>query len=229
VPKDRLAILFDIDGTLINTGGAGAASWRLAFDELYGISADIGKFTDAGMTDPAVGRRTFEAVLNRKPERREFTRLMERRNFYLHQTVQESKGYEVLPGVYELLPKLIDGGYMLGIVTGNVEAAAHVKLHRANLNRFFSFGGYGSDSDERGEVTRIALERASQVYGEKVERDQAFSVGDTPLDVTGAHAAGIECVGVGSHHYTADQLREAGADYAITSLEEELPPLAEPS
>jgi phosphoglycolate phosphatase-like HAD superfamily hydrolase len=229
VPKDRLAILFDIDGTLINTGGAGAASWRLAFDELYGISADIGKFADAGMTDPAVGRRTFEAVLNRKPERREFTRLMERRNFYLHQTVQESKGYEVLPGVNELLPKLIDGGYMLGIVTGNVEAAAHVKLHRANLNRFFSFGGYGSDSDERGEVTRIALERASQVYGEKVERDQAFSVGDTPLDVTGAHAAGIECVGVGSHHYTADQLREAGADYAITSLEEELPPLAEPS
>jgi len=229
VPKDQLAILFDIDGTLINTGGAGAASWRLAFDELYGISADIGKFTDAGMTDPAVGRRTFEAVLNRKPERREFTRLMERRNFYLHQTVQESKGYEVLPGVNELLPKLIDGGYMLGIVTGNVEAAAHVKLHRANLNRFFSFGGYGSDSDERGEVTRIALERASQVYGEKVERDQAFSVGDTPLDVTGAHAAGIECVGVGSHHYTADQLREAGADYAITSLEEELPPLAEPS
>jgi phosphoglycolate phosphatase-like HAD superfamily hydrolase len=229
VPKDRLAILFDIDGTLINTGGAGAASWRLAFDELYGISADIGKFTDAGMTDPAVGRRTFEAVLKRKPERREFTRLMERRNFYLHQTVQESEGYEVLPGVNELLPRLIDGGYLLGIVTGNVEAAAHIKLHRANLNRFFSFGGYGSDSDERGEVTRIALERASQVYGEKVERDQAFSVGDTPLDVTGAHAAGIECVGVGSHRYSADQLREAGADYAITSLEEELPPLAEPS
>jgi phosphoglycolate phosphatase len=229
VPKDRLAILFDIDGTLINTGGAGAASWRLAFDELYGISADIGEFTDAGMTDPAVGRRTFEAVLKRKPERREFTRLMERRNFYLHQTVQESEGYEVLPGVNELLPRLIDGGYLLGIVTGNVEAAAHIKLHRANLNRFFSFGGYGSDSDERGEVTRIALERASQVYGEKVERDQAFSVGDTPLDVTGAHAAGIECVGVGSHRYSADQLREAGADYAITSLEEELPPLAEPS
>jgi phosphoglycolate phosphatase len=225
VSKDPLAIIFDIDGTLINTGGAGAASWRLAFDELYGIPADIGKFTDAGMTDPAVGRKTFEAVLNRRPERREFTRLMERRNFYLHETVRDSKGYEVLPGVNELLPKLIDGGYLLGIVTGNVEAAAHIKLHRANLNRFFSFGGYGSDSDERGEVTRIALERASRVYGEQVERDQAFSVGDTPLDVSGAHAAGIECVGVGSHKYTVDQLRDAGADWAITSLEEELPPL----
>ncbi len=224
--KDPLAILFDIDGTLINTGGAGAASWRLAFDELYGIPADIGSYTDTGMTDPAVGRKTFEAVLKREPARREFTRLMERRNFYLYQTVQDSQGYEVLAGVDELLPRLIDDGYLLGIVTGNVEAAAHIKLHRANLNRFFSFGGYGSDSDERGEVTKIALRRASLVYGEKVERDQAFSVGDTPLDVTGAHAAGIVCVGVGSHNYTADQLRQAGADYAITSLEEGLPPLA---
>jgi phosphoglycolate phosphatase len=225
---DPLAILFDIDGTLINTGGAGAASWRLAFDELYGVPADIGKFTDVGMTDPAVGRQTFEAVLKRAPERAEFTRLMERRNHYLRQTVEEAKGYEVLPGVNELLPELIDHGYLLGLVTGNVEAAAHIKLHRANLNRFFSFGGYGSDSDDRGEVTKIALKRASQVYGDEVERDRAFSVGDTPIDVTGAHAAGIECVGVGSHHYTADQLREAGADYAISSLEEGLPPLASP-
>jgi phosphoglycolate phosphatase len=223
--NDRLAILFDIDGTLVNTGGAGAASWRLAFDELYGIAADIGEFTDAGMTDPEVGRKTFEAVLDRKPERREFTRLMERRLAYLHQTVEESKGYEVLPGVEALLPELIDEGLLLGIVTGNVEAAAHIKLHRANLNRFFSFGGYGSDSPDRGELTKVAVRRASLVYGEEIAPSQAFTVGDTPLDVSGAHAAGIECVGVGSHHFNADQLREAGADYAVTSLEEGLPPL----
>jgi len=76
---ERVAILFDIDGTLITTGGAGAASWRLAFDELYGIPADIGQFTDAGMTDPDVGRKTFEAVLKREPERKEFAKLLERR------------------------------------------------------------------------------------------------------------------------------------------------------
>jgi phosphoglycolate phosphatase len=220
-----LAILFDIDGTLINTGGAGAASWRLAFDELYGIPADIGKFTDTGMTDPEVGRRTFEAVLNRKPERKEFTRLMERRLHYLHQTVEDSEGYEELPGASKLLPDLIEKGYLLGLVTGNLEAAAHIKLHRAGLNRFFSFGGYGSDSPDRGELTKIALTRAALVFGEKVPADRAFAVGDTPLDVTGAHAAGIKCVGVGSHHYDAGQLREAGADWAISSLEEGLPPL----
>src|SRR3954451_1766177 len=101
MPQERAAILFDIDGTLINTGGAGAASWKLAFDELYGIPADIGKFTDTGMTDPAVGRKTFESVLEREPERREFARLLERRLHYLHQTVEESDGYRVLPGAAE--------------------------------------------------------------------------------------------------------------------------------
>jgi phosphoglycolate phosphatase len=219
----RIAVLFDIDGTLIITGGAGGASWRLAFDELYGIPADIGKFTDTGMTDPDVGRKTFEAVMHRQPERKEFTRLLERRLFYLHQTVTESDGYRVLAGVQELLPKLIEDGYLLGLVTGNLEAAAHIKLHRAQLNRFFSFGGYGSDATDRGELTKIALGRGALVYGEPLTPDQAIVVGDTPHDVQGAHAAGMECVGVGSHHFNVDQLRDSGADYAIASLEEALP------
>jgi phosphoglycolate phosphatase len=221
--EDRIAILFDIDGTLLTTGGAGGASWRLAFDELYGIPADIGKFTDAGMTDPEVGRRTFQAVLDREPERKEFTRLLERRLHYLHRTVAESEDYRVLPGVQELLPRLIDDGYLLGLVTGNVEAAAHIKLHRGALNRFFSFGGYGSDSTDRGELTRIALKRGALVYGERLTPPEAIAVGDTPHDVEGAHAAGMACVGVGSGHFNVEQLREAGADYAIASLQEPLP------
>ena len=221
--EDYIAILFDIDGTLIISGGAGAKSWRLAFDELYGIPADIARFTDTGMTDPDVGRRTFEAVLHRGPTRTEFAKLLERRLFYLHHTVRESKSYQVLDGVEELLPRLLEGGYLLGLVTGNVEAAAHIKLHRARLNRFFSFGGYGSDSTDRGELTRIALERAALVYGEAVAPERAIAVGDTPLDVEGAHAAGIECVGVGSHKYSVEQLRDAGADYAIGSLADPLP------
>jgi phosphoglycolate phosphatase len=223
MPEDRIAVLFDIDGTLIITGGAGAASWRLAFDELYGIPADIGQFTDTGMTDPDVGRQTFEAVMHRKPERKEFTRLLERRLHYLHQTVEESASYRVLAGVDELLPRLVEDGYLLGLVTGNLEAAAHIKLHRARLNRFFSFGGYGSDSTDRGELTRIALRRAALVYGEDVTPEQAIVVGDTPHDVDGAHAAGMKCVGVGSHHFDVRQLRAAGADYAIASLQEALP------
>jgi phosphoglycolate phosphatase-like HAD superfamily hydrolase len=224
VAAKRIAVLFDIDGTLLVTGGAGATSWRLAFEELYAIPADIGRFTDAGMTDPEVGRKTFEAVLHREPERGEFARLLERRLHYLHETVRDSPDYRVLPGVKALLPRLIDEGLMLGLVTGNVEAAAHIKLHRAALNRYFSFGGYGSDSSDRGEVTRVALQRAGLVYGEAVEPERALVVGDTPHDVAAAHEAGIACVGVGSHHFSAEQLRAAGADYAIPSLERGLPP-----
>ena len=219
----RIVTLFDIDGTLIITGGAGAASWRLAFNELYGIPADITKYADTGLTDPEVGRKTFEAVLRRKPERKEFTRLMERRLYYLSQTVDESEHYRVLDGVEELLPKLVEEGCLLGLVTGNVEGAAHIKLHRAKLNHFFSFGGYGSDSPDRGEVTRVALRRAELVYGEPIEASQAIVIGDTPHDVEAAHAAGVACVGVGSHNFSVDQLADAGADYAIASLVDGLP------
>ncbi|MGW3510977.1 HAD family hydrolase [Streptomyces sp. NPDC000994] len=215
--------MFDIDGTLIITGGAGARSWRLAFDELYGIPADIGKFTDTGMTDPDVGRKTFEAVLGRKPERHEFARLLERRLHYLRQTVNESEHHRVLPGVEDLLPRLIDEGYLLGLITGNLEAAAHIKLHRVGLNRFFSFGGYGSDSNDRAEVTPIAIRRGSPVYGEDLNPDRCLVVGDTPHDVAGAHAAGVACVGVASRNFNSTQLAEAKADWVIESLDDGLP------
>lgn len=91
-----LPILFDIDGTLIISGGAGAVSWRRAFDELSGIPADISQFTDSGMTDPDVARQSFAAVLNRQPRRAEFAKLPERRLYYPYQTVADSKGYPVL-------------------------------------------------------------------------------------------------------------------------------------
>jgi hypothetical protein len=181
----RIAILFDIDGTLIITGGAGATSWRLAFDELYGIPADIGQFTDAGMTDPDVGRRTFAAVLDREPSRAEFARLLERRLYYLHQTVADSDHYRVLDGAEELLTKLIDEGRLLGLVTGNLEAAAHVKLHRANLNRFFSFGGYGSDCTDRGALTRIARTSNTETTNHAYDRD-ASGAGPCPYRDGGA-------------------------------------------
>jgi phosphoglycolate phosphatase len=219
----HIAILFDIDGTLIDTGGAGAASWRMAFDELYGIPADISQFAESGMTDPEVGRKTFVGVLGRDPERKEFARVLERRLHYLHQTVAESDGYRVLPGVDELLPKLLEEGYLTGLVTGNTEAAAHIKLHRAQLNRFFSFGGYGSDSNDRGEVARVALKRAAFVYGADVTPEQAFAVGDTPRDAEAAHAAGMKCVNVATGTYNESQLRNGGGDWVIGSLKEPLP------
>jgi phosphoglycolate phosphatase-like HAD superfamily hydrolase len=218
-----LAVLFDIDGTLLDTGGAGAESWKRAFTELYDIPADIGRFTDNGMTDPDVGRQTFRAYLDRMPDDAEFGRLMAARNRHLRDAVADSAGYRVLDGVAALLPRLLDEGYLLGLVTGNHEVAAHVKMHRGGLNRWFCCGGFGSDDDDRDEVTKIALRRAAIAYGADLPADRAVVVGDTPRDVQGAHAAGMRCIGVASHHFDAAQLAAAGADHVLGSLAESLP------
>ena len=126
-------------------------------------------------------------------------------------------------GVQQTIDDLLNRGYLLGVVTGNVEPAAHVKLHRANLNRFFCFGGYGSDSEDRGEVTRFAVRRATLVYGAPLGPDHCIVVGDTPHDAEAAHAAGVACVGVASHNFDEDQLRKGGADWVIPSLAHGLP------
>jgi phosphoglycolate phosphatase-like HAD superfamily hydrolase len=216
-------LLFDIDGTLVSTGGAGAVAWRRAFEELHGIPADIGQFTDAGMTDPDVGARTFEAVLHRKPTPLELAQLVQRRLEHLPEAVAESQGYKVLPGVPERLRQLSRDGHLLGIITGNGDGAAHVKLQRGDLNRWFTFGAYASAGAERADIVREAVRRAEGIFGEDVPNTEIFVIGDTPLDIEAAHAAGCTAIAVATGHYDAAALRDAGADHVLETLESALP------
>lgn len=222
------AVLFDVDGTLISTGGAAEAAWRQAFEQLHGVSVEVADYSTAGMTDPEVGRLSFHGALGREPGHRELARLMGLQLRLLPEAVADSHRYTVMPGVEELLERLIDGGHLLGLTTGNVEAAAHIKLARANLNRFFSFGGYGSDATDRAELTRRAIERARAISGGVIERGDCVSVGDTPHDVEAGHGAEIRVVGVATGRYRLDELRDAGADFAIESLSEWPPALEQP-
>jgi phosphoglycolate phosphatase len=226
-PPDTLpmAILFDVDGTLISTGGAGTRSWRWAFGKLHGIPADIGEFSEAGMTDPVVARRTFRSVIGREPDEREMARLLAAYLGRLPTEVETSESYQVLPGAEELIRRLCEGGLLLGIVTGALEAAAHIKLSRAQLNRFFSFGGYGSDSDDRTELTRRAIERAGSILRRMLAPERVYVVGDTPKDIDAAHGVGAVAVGVASGHYSTEALSLAGADIVVPSLQEPLPGL----
>ncbi len=217
------AVLFDIDGTLITTGGGGAVAWRRAFEELHGTPLDIREVTESGMTDPEVGRVALRNILGRDPDRRELATAMAHYLRHLSDAIDESDGYRVMPGIEELVERLVDAGHLLGLTTGNIEAAAHIKLARAGLNRFFSFGGYGSDSNERTELTRSALERGRFVSGNTLIESACISVGDTPRDVAAGHGAGIEVVGVATGNFTVEQLREAGADHAVETVENGFP------
>jgi phosphoglycolate phosphatase len=217
------AVLFDIDGTLISTGGASDRAWRRAFSELHGIEVNVGDYTGKGVTDPVVGLTSFRGAIGREPSGEEMARLMALRLRYLPEEVETSANYRVLPGAERLLARLADEGRLCGLITGNVEAAAHIKLARANFNGFFSFGGYGSDAPERVDVARRALERAELVSGGKLDRNRCLAVGDTPVDVEAAHGAGIRIAAVATGEYSGDELRAAGADHVLATLEEPLP------
>jgi phosphoglycolate phosphatase len=106
-----------------------------------------------------------------------------------------------------------------------VEGAARTKLEPAKLNRYFTFGAYGSDSPDRIELTQLGIAKAARIHGQDLSPQQVYVVGDTPLDIAAGHAAHATTVGVASGHYTADDLHAAKADYVLKALTEPLPRL----
>jgi phosphoglycolate phosphatase len=209
VPTVIKAVLFDIDGTLLVTG---------AFLELYEVEANIEEHTHAGMTDPEIAAIVFREVMGGEGSEAERAKAIACYLGHLTDAVAESDGYVVMPGIEELLPRLVEEGILLGVVTGNIESAAHIKLARGDLNRFFAFGGYGSDSRDRTELTKKALERGEQVSGKPLAHDQTIAVGDTPRDVKAGHGAGIAVVGVATGSYSVEELEAANADWAIEDV-----------
>jgi phosphoglycolate phosphatase-like HAD superfamily hydrolase len=219
-----VAVLFDVDETLVHTGGAGARSWNAAFEKIYGIPADIGQHTSAGETDPQVVRATFTGVMGRDPDDEELDHLYVQYLLHLADDILVSEHYRMLPGVEETLVALGEAGVLLGLVSGAMEGAARTKLIPADLNRFFIFGTYGSDSPDRAELTGIGIEKAARLHVGLVP-SQVFVVGDTPRDLDAAKSAGAVSVGVASGKYSVDELVAAGGDHVLGSLTEPFPGL----
>lgn len=218
--KVRL-ILFDVDGTLIDSGGAGRRSLNSSFFELTGIKEGIKGIIPDGMTDPMIILEMFRKRLGRDPTATEFKKM---KSLYLHTLREEvylSKDYKVLSGVYKLLKKLSrDKRFLLGLGTGNFEEGAKIKLGRANLNRFFPFGGFGSDSIDRVEIIKIGSKRGKKLsLSEDMEVEAVFIVGDTPYDIRAGKQAGVETIAVASGNFTKEELEEECPTVALPSLE----------
>ncbi len=217
------AVLWDIDGTLLTTGGAGAVAWQRAFQDLYDVEANIDEHTRAGMTDPEITEIIFAEVIGRPGSPEEHAEVIAKYLDHMPAAVAESTGYEVKPGIAAILPRLASEGVLQGIVTGNVEPAARIKLARGDLDKYFSFGGYGSDDRDRVKVTERALERAAEVTGAPLDLDATIAVGDTPRDVSAGHGAGIRVVGVATGAYSVAEQEDAGADWAIANVTDGFP------
>jgi phosphoglycolate phosphatase len=215
------AILFDVDGTLLTTGGAGASAWSRACEQLHGSPVDIEKITESGMTDSAVAKAALHSVVGRDPVPIEVDALTHAYLEYLPEAVAASEHYRLSPGIVGLLERLQFAGLSLGLTTGNIEPAARIKLERGDLNRFFEFGGFGSDSNLRPELTRRGMERGIELSDGDLSRDDFITVGDTPLDILAAHEIGIRIVAVATGLYDVEDLTQA--EWHLKSVEDGFP------
>ena len=162
-------------------------------------------------------------MLNRTPSPQELAQLVQRRLEHLPEAVEKSEGYRVLPGVPERLKQLSRAGHLLGLITGNGDGAAHIKLQRAGLNRWFTYGAYASAGVDRPEIVRQAVARGEAMLGCDVPNTEIFVIGDTPLDIQAAHAVDCTAIAVATGKYDVAALEEAGAEHVLETLEEELP------
>lgn len=216
----KIVVLFDIDGTLIRTGGAGKRALDRSLDELHGITGGMSRVQPGGKTDPLIVREIFEKLRPRHSlTPAEIQKALERYVHYLSEEIESAETFRVLPGLPGLLEELEKSGRaVVGLATGNVETGARVKLARADLNRFFPFGGFSSDHEVRVELTKIAVQRGRERAGGDIPGERVFVVGDTPHDISCAKAAGVRSLAVATGPHPAAELKPHGPDLLLEDL-----------
>jgi phosphoglycolate phosphatase-like HAD superfamily hydrolase len=215
-------VLFDIDGTLVLTGGAGLRAMNRACEEIVGSAGALAGIPVAGRTDWIILHDAL-ARIGRDLDRDLFDRLRARYVQHLrHEITQPGKGFNgALPGIPELLDALeARDDVFLGLVTGNFESGARIKLERYDLWRYFRCGAFGDDAADRNALVPVAVERANACGAPDVPASDVIVVGDTPHDVACAHAVGAVAVAVATGNFTADQLRGCGASVVFDTLQD---------
>ncbi len=212
-------LLFDIDATLLKSGYAGNRALNRAFYLLYGLSDAMGGIRPDGKTDPLIIREVLVDKLSDLNPDLEIPRVAEIYLKFLEEEVAESPAFQVMPGVQELLQQIYKiPSLCLGLATGNFESGARIKLQRAGLDGYFSFGGYGSDAENRTELVQVAIQRAEQYMGGAVPRDIVYVIGDTPRDIKHAKEAGVKTVAVATGRSGLDELAGYNPDHLFFDL-----------
>jgi phosphoglycolate phosphatase len=213
-------VLFDIDGTLIHTSGAGEKAFARVFANFFGVSDGTEKLKFAGRTDTAILREFF--IHNAIPPSAEnMDQFFEAYVFMLEQKLEALPG-GVHPGVWNWLHDLrsLPQQPVIGLLTGNVRLGAEIKLRRFGLWEQFEIGAFADDSAERNEIAAIAKRRGESRLGEKLREDEVLVIGDTPLDIACARCIGAKVLAVGTGMYRPKDLLPLKPDWAVDNLEQ---------
>ena len=208
-------LLFDIDGTLIASGGAGRDAIADAFSDEYGLSGLDGVQID-GRTDTGI----FEDALRRAgvdPTPADVARMTDAYIARLPEALRTHDG-RVLDGVVDLLDALEGADAVLGLATGNVVRGAELKLRYYGLWERFAGGGFGDVSSNRDRVLAAGVEELARVGGVEPAAASPVVIGDTPRDVSAGHAVGARVLAVATGNYGEKALRESGADHVLPDL-----------
>ena len=218
-------ILFDIDGTLLWTSGAGRRAIHRALLEEMGTAGPIDTYRFDGKTDPQIVRELLTMAGHPECESEDrITAVCERYVALLTaELAKPTHATTLYPGIKELLAALepyeTDGRALVGLLTGNVHHGAALKLRSAGLDPArFAVGAFGSDSPRRADLPAVAARRASERTGRRFTGDDLIVVGDTPDDVACARPMGARTVAVATGFYKADALRAAGATHVFKNL-----------
>ncbi len=216
-----IACLFDIDGTLLASGGAGKAALETAFTEVFGIPLRV-QIPYSGRTDRAISRELMQAH-DVEPSPEHWQRLQSAYLARLPESLNRHDG-RVLPGILNLLATLqARGDVAIGLLTGNIRAGARVKLGHFGLFDHFAFGGFGDQHFDRDDVAREALAEARSHLKTHILPERVWVIGDTPLDIRCARAINAKVAAVATGLHTCDQLREAKPDVTLQDLSDPAP------
>jgi phosphoglycolate phosphatase len=213
-------VLFDIDGTILHSGGAGRRAIIAALSSDIGSSDAWGRVRFDGKTDPQILRELFHAAGHSSaPSEEQLQALGEKYVALLEQELTDPANQTTLyPGVLPLLDRVsATDRTVMGLLTGNFARGAALKLRSAGIEpERFKVGAYGSDSAHRAELPPIAAQRAEPLFGRVPTGHEVVILGDTPSDVTCGECIGARAIGVATGAYSTDELRQAGA-YAVFS------------
>jgi phosphoglycolate phosphatase len=213
----RLA-LFDIDGTLIRTGGAGVRAFAKAFASEFNAADGFERLKFAGRTDTGLVREFF-SFHQIAPSPENFRRFFERYVFWLDLLLRESET-AVCPGVWEFLRQLqaLPQAPALGLLTGNIRLGAEIKLRHFKLWEVFQTGAFGDDHEERDRIAAVAHQRVSRILGTELRGEEVLVVGDTPHDIRCGRAIGARVLAVATGGASLDELKAHQPNWAVPDL-----------